>query len=594
MYKARAQKYFVLFYYESETIMKKFKLSFIGKLCGVALLLLIAMSIIITAIGVSMVKKAYYDSFAEELHISALQVSEMASQWSGDWTVNENNELLKGGVSIHDIFQDQLDSLSEKTGISYTVFFQNVRKITTLTDSDTGLRMEGTTASDVVTSTVISGGSEYLATDLEIGGNSWYAYYVPIRNSDGSVVGMIFAGRSIDDVAANIASAAMKMTFISSIILLISFIVGLTMLLVSKGIVKDVVQGLSQLGKGDLSASFNEKNIKRNDEFGEIVRSADGLKNKLNEVISATLALSDEVTKSGEALSTSAQTASSVSTQVAEAVGDISKGAVSQAESVETSANNTSEMGESIDDIGVSVDDLSDATTQMLTAAKRTVEALDGLMEQNKTVMASMLDIDAQIKATNNAVKKIADASHSITEISSQTNLLSLNASIEAARAGDYGKGFGVVANEIGILAQQSNTAAVTINEIVADLITDSTKSMEIIGQLNEAFNEQSHQLSGTKSDMDGVVTNVNNVEQNAQTISNKVNVLNSSKSQLIDLIAELSAISQQNAASTEETNASMEELNATFALISNSASDLKDLADSLNQKMNFFQLAAE
>jgi methyl-accepting chemotaxis protein len=541
-----------------------------------------------------MVKKAYYDSFAEELHISALQVSEMASQWSGDWSLNSDNELMKGDVAIHDIFQSQLDSLSEKTGISYTVFFQNVRKITTLTDADTGLRMEGTTASEAVTSTVISGGSEYLSTDLEIGGNSWYAYYLPIRNSDGSVVGMIFAGRSTEDVESNLSSAAMKMNAVSAVVLLISFIIGLTMLLVSKKIVKDVVSGLEKLGNGDLSASFDSKNISRKDEFGDIVRSADGLKNKLNEVISATLALSGEVTKSGDSLSTSAQTASHVSTQVAEAVGDISKGAVSQAESVETSASNTNEMGDSIDEIGVSVEDLSSATTQMLTAAKRTVEALDGLMEQNKTVMASMLDIDAQIKATNNAVKKIADASHSITEISSQTNLLSLNASIEAARAGDYGKGFGVVANEIGLLAQQSSTAATTINEIVEDLVTDSTKSMEIIEELNAAFNEQSSQLTSTKSDMDGVVTGVNSVEQNTQTISDKVNMLNSSKAQLIDLIAELSAISQQNAASTEETNASMEELNATFALISNSASDLKDLADSLNQKMNFFQLAAE
>jgi methyl-accepting chemotaxis protein len=574
--------------------MKKLKLSFIGKLCGSALLMLIAMSIIVTAVGVSMVKKAYYDSFAEELHISALQVSEMASQWSGDWSLNSDNELMKGDVAIHDIFQSQLDSLSEKTGISYTVFFQNVRKITTLTDADTGLRMEGTTASEAVTSTVISGGSEYLSTDLEIGGNSWYAYYLPIRNSDGSVVGMIFAGRSTEDVESNLSSAAMKMNAVSAVVLLISFIIGLTMLLVSKKIVKDVVSGLEKLGNGDLSASFDSKNISRKDEFGDIVRSADGLKNKLNEVISATLALSGEVTKSGDSLSTSAQTASHVSTQVAEAVGDISKGAVSQAESVETSASNTNEMGDSIDEIGVSVEDLSSATTQMLTAAKRTVEALDGLMEQNKTVMASMLDIDAQIKATNNAVKKIADASHSITEISSQTNLLSLNASIEAARAGDYGKGFGVVANEIGLLAQQSSTAATTINEIVEDLVTDSTKSMEIIEELNAAFNEQSSQLTSTKSDMDGVVTGVNSVEQNTQTISDKVNMLNSSKAQLIDLIAELSAISQQNAASTEETNASMEELNATFALISNSASDLKDLADSLNQKMNFFQLAAE
>ena len=587
-------KYFVLFLCnESEKKMKKFKFSLIGKLCGIALLLLIAMSIIITAIGVSMVKKAYYDSFAEELHISALQVSEAASQWDGDWKL-VNDKLFKGGQPVHDAFQSQLDSLSSRTGISYTLFFGNVRYITTLIDSETGLRMEGTTASDEVTSTVLEGGEELLATDLEIGGKSWYAYYIPLTNSDGSIVGMIFAGRSIDDVALNIADTAQKMTIFSSVILLISFIIGLSMLLSSKKVVKDVVHGLGQLSEGDLSVSFNEKNLSRKDEFGDIVRSADGLKEKLNDVISTTLALSGEVTKSGESLSTSAQTASNVSSQVAEAVGDISKSAVSQAESVETSATNTNEMGDNIDEINVSVEDLSNATSEMLNAAKRTVDALDSLMEQNKTVMASMLDIDAQIKATNEAVKKIADASHSITEISSQTNLLSLNASIEAARAGDYGKGFGVVANEIGQLAQQSNTAAVKINEIVADLISDSTKSMEIIGELNEAFNKQSEQLNGTKSDMDGVVTNVNNVGQNAQTISDKVQLLNSSKAQLVDLIAELSAISEENAASTEQTNASMEELNATFSLISNSATDLKELADNLNEKMNFFQLAAE
>ena len=573
--------------------MKKFKFSFIGKLCGVALVLLIAMSIIITAVGVSMVKKAYYDSFAEELHISALQVSEAANQWEGDWTLSDG-VLLKGGEPIHDRFQEQLDSLSSRTGISYTLFFGSVRYVTTLVDSETGLRMEGTSASDAVVKTVLNGGSEFLSTDLEIGGNSWYAYYVPLRNSDGSVVGMIFAGRAIDDVAISIATTAQKMTIISGIILFISFIAGLLMLISSKKIVKDVVGGLGQLSKGNLSVSFNEKDLNRKDEFGDIVRSADGLKNKLNDVISTTIALSGEVTKSGESLSTSAQTASNVSSQVAEAVGDISKSAVSQAESVETSATNTNEMGDNIDEINVSVEDLSNATTQMLSAAKRTVEALDSLMEQNKTVMASMLDIDAQIKATNNAVKKIADASHSITEISSQTNLLSLNASIEAARAGDYGKGFGVVANEIGLLAQQSNTAAVTINEIVSDLIEDSNKSMEIIGELNEAFNQQSEQLNGTKSDMDGVVTNVNNVGKNTKTISDKVQMLNSSKAQLVDLIAELSAISQENAASTEETNASMEELNSTFALISNSATDLKELADNLNEKMNFFQLATE
>ena len=168
---------------------------------------------------------------------------------------------MKGDVAIHDIFQTQLDSLSEKTGISYTVFFQNVRKVTTLTDADTGLRMEGTTASEAVTSTVISGGSEYLSTDLEIGGKSWYAYYVPVRNSDGSVVGMVFAGRSTDDVDQSISNAAMFMNIVTAVILVASLVFGMYMLMKSRKVVNDVVTGLGKLSQGDLSASFNEKNI---------------------------------------------------------------------------------------------------------------------------------------------------------------------------------------------------------------------------------------------------------------------------------------------------------------------------------------------
>ena len=93
---------------------------------------------------------------------------------------------------------------------------------------------------------------------------------------------------------------------------------------------------------------------------------------------------------------------------------------------------------------------------------------------------------------------------------------------------------------------------------------------------------------------MDAVVDNISNIDDSTKLISEKIHMLNNLKASFTDIIAELSAISQQNAASTEETNASMEELNATFSLISEAANDLRDMAETLNEKMSFFTMAGE
>nr|MCR5311698.1 methyl-accepting chemotaxis protein [Lachnospiraceae bacterium] len=329
----------------------------------------------------------------------------------------------------------------------------------------------------------------------------------------------------------------------------------------------------------------------RKDELGVIAASSAQVRDKLQDVISATKKLSEDVTESGIKLANSAATASSVAEQVTCAVEDISRGATSQAENVESSVNNTQEMGNSIDEIAKKVENLSEAAEEMLTGANRTVDTLNSLMKKNESVMSSMQDIDAQIRLTNDSVKNIADATVMITDIADETHLLSLNASIEAARAGDYGKGFSVVATEIGILAAQSKQAADSIKKIVETLVNESQKSVETIGHLSDEMKDQNERLTSTKEDMDVVVENVNNVDSSTRMISEKMHMLDKLKTNFIDIIEELSAISQQNAASTEETNASMEELNATFALISEAANDLRNMAETLNEKMSFFTL---
>lgn len=121
-----------------------------------------------------------------------------------------------------------------------------------------------------------------------------------------------------------------------------------------------------------------------------------------------------------------------------------------------------------------------------------------------------------------------------------------------------------------------------------------SQKSMEVMGELDQAVSAQSEKIADTKYDMEAVSDGADTVSRNADSIKGEISGLADARDELRSIIEDLSAVSQENAASTEETNASMEELNATFATISDRAEDLKALAGKLDGEISFFRIQEE
>ena len=571
--------------------MNKRKGKLIGKVVTILSVAAAIGCIILTIIGIREVSDTYLDMTEEELHTAVtIADSEFTKMWDGDWEW-DGTTITKGGEPVYEEYLETMEVLKNETGLEYAIFYNDTQVITTFKKQGTNDYLLNSQASGEVTNTVIKGNSVLYKPNATIEGNEYYVYYTPLSNDDGTIVGMMFVGRDATTIKATIYTVSGILIAVTALVVIALLTIGIVASKKSTAAMNKISESIKDVAEGNLTTGIPKELISRNDELGTISENIVNLRDKLLDIIGTSVKLSGEVTSSGDSLADSAENAANESGLVANAVNDISTGAMSQAESVQDSASNVGEIGTDIENITDNVSVLSTNTQDMKDACVNSMKALEILLQQNLAVMESMKEIDEQIRNTNASVQHIAESSKLITDIASQTNLLALNASIEAARAGESGKGFAVVADEIGKLASQSAETAEQINTIIHELTSESEKSISTIEQMNTELSEQTGHLDETKQNMERMQQGVDSVSVNAKEITSRVDNLDVAKTNLIEIIDNLSAISQQNAASSAETKNSMDKLNSTFEIITNASESLKDLAKQLYDKISYFTI---
>ena len=338
-------------------------------------------------------------------------------------------------------------------------------------------------------------------------------------------------------------------------------------------IAKSISDPIEALGKrletfsqGDLTTPFPEYD--NDDEVGDMVKSAVDMANKLSDIIADLEGLLAEMSKGNFAVSTSCEEEyvgelttllTSFNTTKTEIDGSlkevrdssemVSAGALNLAEASQALAEGVTDQAASAEQMQATIDEITEGlknTVDQTNLASQEAERIAGEAEDSRTQMDLMVEAMQRISETSEMIGSVITE---IEDIASQTNLLSLNASIEAARAGDAGKGFAVVADQIRTLAEQSAKAAVNTRELIES-------SIEEIQNGNRA-------AESTKKVLIGVVEDIRQLSESAKGI-NEISVMQAESMGQADAgVSRITDVIQANSATAQETSATSEELSA-------------------------------
>lgn len=567
---------------------KKRRLGIAGTLIGLAIVPAALSTILLLVYASSSLESGLNQEALNGLKMLAEATRAGYDTMEGEYYLDDAGALWKGSVNLSERMEE-IDSFAGESSSAITICYGKTRKLTTLVDSGTNERIVGTDVSDEVWQT-IRAGNTYTTTDIVINDENYFACYVPLRNPDNSVVGIVFAGEPSRDVTEFIAGKTRNIGIVGVVILIFAALFGFGMARRIAGCLVSVRNSLRTLADGNLAVSVDPHVIKRTDEIGEMGSAMTQLVERLGEIVSGLKESADTLYASGTSLDEMAGQSSAAANEISRAVEDISKSAVSQADEIQNASAEISTMGQVIESIVGNAGSLTDTSADMSNAGDASAATMRELSDSNDRTTEAIARIAKQIRLTDTSIQKISEAASLITYITDQTSLLALNASIESARAGEAGKGFAVVASEIQNLAVQSDEAATEIQKIVRTLQDESEETVQAMRVAETLIKEQQEKLDDTKMRFDAVNSGITKSKEETEMIRGNADVCDSARSQVMEVITNLSAISQQNAASAEQTTASMQELNATINMLAEVAGSLKTLSGELNQKMGFFR----
>jgi len=331
--------------------------------------------------------------------------------------------------------------------------------------------------------------------------------------------------------------------------------------------------------------------VKNRDEIGSLTASFNQMSASLRKLITQVSTSSEQVAASSEQLTASAEQTSKATEVITETVQLLASGADRQVNSVQECANVLADMAKGVQQIASRSQEAVHSAVQATELAVEGNQSIHQAVHQMDTIHATMSHLADVVKRLGERSEEIGQITSLISSIAAQTNLLALNAAIEAARAGEQGRGFAVVADEVRKLAEQSSQSALQIASLVTTIQNDTSQaihSMEsgmaevstgigVVTSAGESFRQ-------IKDTVETVATQIEEVSAATQQIS-------ASSEQVVAAVEQIAEISELSGRETQGASAATEEQLATMEEIASSAASLAKMAEELRTSVAAFRV---
>lgn len=414
--------------------------------------------------------------------------------------------------------------------------------------------------------------------------------YIPLNDpTNTEVIGVIQLVQDVSTVKSIDRNIALYLIIIGISTLTVAIIIAFTLSRSFSEPLKQLTTLMGELSSGNLTNKFHGK--KRKDEFGLLSDSVMETQSNIRGMIQRISELSHTINNQSMAMKQASEEINIGTNQVASTMHELAAGSEQQATSSSNIADKMNQFTTQIIDANKNGSLVNEASYQILQTTKKGNELMNYSMDEMNKIYDVVKEAIQKVKGLDERSKEIEKLINIVQGVSEQTNLLALNAAIEAARAGEHGKGFAVVADEVRKLSVQVSNSIIEITDIVHNIQNELNIVTSSLNNGYKQVEEGSKQLNLTKSAFENINQSVIVMSSNIQNISSTIDKITTNSKVINASIENIAAISQQSAAGIEETSASAQQTKASIEQISYNADSLAKLSEELEQMVNRFKL---